>query len=30
MYQDKHGDIALDKCQYKDQEGGSQQIFGPS
>lgn len=27
MYQDKHGDIALDNCQYKDQERDSQQIF---
>ena len=29
MYQDKHGDIALDKCKYEDQERGSQQIFEP-
>jgi len=29
MYQDKHGNTALDKCQYEYQERGSQQIFEP-
>ena len=24
VYQEKHGDIALDKCQYEDHERGGQ------